>query len=890
MLPASRPYGSGSFQKGIMRIRIAVLSCLVASTIAATLASFWGVDRFVAARLEVAVPAPCAEGSTAAARDAHSGFVPNVGQWHDDVRYLARFGAMTVMLRTDGWRFALVEAAEPSDPSRSASPRSRGRGVGVHMKFAGAGEARLEARHRLDGVHHYLLGNDPARWRTDVPRFGSVVLRDLFPGIEVEAYEDGGHFEFDLCLRPGAALTDVEIVVEGAERIFVDESGSLILATVLGPVCMPPPPSWETTPSGERRAVECRYELRGPDRFGFTAADRDANLALVVDPGLIWSTFLGGRATDRPGAVHVDEHGAVTVAGFTGSVDFPTTPGAFDTSFAPSWGGDLEAFVTRLGPAGDRLLWSTYLGGRDQDVATEIVVDQRGVTTVAGFTDSADFPSTPGAYRSPLGLGTAGFVTRLSATGSSLVWSARIGGSALWTGDMIDGLALDSRGAAVIVGSTTNTNFPTTARAVRTRLSGIQDAFVSRLSPDGAVLEYSTYLGGGADDRATAVAVDGADDIFVAGATVSADFPTTAGAFDSTLNNGGPGYDAFLTKLSASSGRILGSSFLGGSSYDEVSDLHVDAAEFTTVVGSTWSTDFPTTPGAFDTVHSGVSNNRDGFVTRFDPGHGTLSYSTFLGGVGDERLWALAVDSRGVATVAGQSAALDFPTTDGAWATLFRGGTTDGIVARLDPTGTSLLYSTYLGGSGSSTELVSDVALGSTGGVVVTGLTWSTDFPTTAGAWSTVASGSGEGFVTRLDMLPDGVTAYGEPSPGCAGLPVIGVTSSPRIGSTTFALTCADGTPGAMGGVLVGSAPLDPPTPIVGASLFLDPLGAAFFCAGAVVADVRGGAEFPSPIAHDPALRGVLVFAQFVWMEANGPVPCPPFGVAASNALRIEVR
>ncbi|MHC4898157.1 MAG: DUF7948 domain-containing protein, partial [Planctomycetota bacterium] len=240
-------------------------------------------------------------------------FVPNLGQWEHPARYVAKFGAMTVFLEGKGWVFTLSE---------------KERGAAVRMQFTTSdSDPRIEPEDQLVGVHNYFLGNDPARWRSDVPRYGAVCYRGVQPGVDVRTREHDGHFEFDLLLEAGAELEPVEIVVEGASRLYVDDDGALVLETALGPVRMPAPPSWEESPSGEKSPVACRYVLRGEDRLGFEAPGRRPDWALVVDPGLVWSTYLGGDGFDQAHEVALDVKGAATVTGSTGSADFPTTTG-----------------------------------------------------------------------------------------------------------------------------------------------------------------------------------------------------------------------------------------------------------------------------------------------------------------------------------------------------------------------------------------------------------------------------------------------------------------------------------------------------------------------------------------------------------------------------------
>ncbi len=490
-------------------------------------------------------PTPNVEGTKLLGR-LPVAFVPNLGQWEHAASYVARIGAMSVFLEQKGWTFTLVERTAKKEIENASA-----RGVAVRMRFSGTSAPVLAAEDQLPGRHNYFLGNDPSRWRSDVPLYGAVRYRDVHPGVDVRAREHDGHFEYDLLLKPGADLEPVEIAVEGVERIHLDGEGALVMETQVGPVRMPAPMSWEEDPLGEKSLVACYYVLRGENRFGFEVAGRRPGWALTVDPGLVWSTFLGGTGWEQAvSALALDAQGATTVAGETGSADFPTTLGAFDTTY-------------NLSP----------------------------------------------------------------------------------------------------------------------------DAFVTRLSPTGSILLYSTFLGGGmSDDYATALALDAQGTATIAGRTSSADSPTTPGAFDTSYNDGGA-----------------------------------------------------------------------------------------------------------------------------------------------------------------------------------------------------------DAFVTRLDMLPTGVAAFGRSSPGCTGPLAISVTSMPRVGNTAFALTCGNAAPNAMGLLALAAAGLATPIPVLGVDLWLDPFSAFFVTFGAN-SDARGACEFALPIPNQPWFARRRLFAQFVWAGPTSPPPCPPLGLSASNALDITIQ
>ena len=468
-------------------------------------------------------------------------------------------------------------------------------------------------------------------------------------------------------------------------------------------------------------------------------ASYDRSRPLVIDPVLAYSTHLGGSGGDQGFGVAVDAVGNAYVTGFAGSSDFPTTAGAFQTAFG---GGEADAFVTKLNPTGSALVYTTYLGGDGFDQGHGIAVDATGNAYVTGHTFSTNFPTTTGTVQPGFSgvssiIGDA-FVTKLNATGSALVYSTYLGGG---DDDEGFGMAVDATGNAYVTGQTLSTNFPTTAGTVQPGFAGTIDAFMTKLNPTGSGLVYSTYLGGDSDDLGNGIAVDATGNAYVTGLTFSTNFPTTPGAFQTTPNFasdafvvklnaagtalvystylGGDGFDqgqgiavdaegnayatggtsstnfptttgafrttfggrsdAFVTKLNGDGSALVYSTYLGGFSSDRGNAIAVDATGNAYVTGLTFSTNFPTTPGAVRETFGGIL---DAFMVKLNPAGTALVYSTFLGGSSLDEGFGIAVDTAGSAYVTGGTESPDFPTTPGAVQTGF-GGTPDAFVAKL---------------------------------------------------------------------------------------------------------------------------------------------------------------------------------------------------------------
>ena len=494
---------------------------------------------------------------------------------------------------------------------------------------------------------------------------------------------------------------------------------------------------------------------------------------------LIYSTYLGGIDNDSyvRTAMTVDADGNVYVAGYTFSSDFPTTPGAIDESYNDS--SNADAFITKFDPTGTELLWSTYLGGNGDDACTAIAVDTDGNVYVVGYTGSANFPTTPGAYDTSFNGESDVFITKLDPTGTYLIFSTYLGGV---EGDRGYGIAIDADGNVYVVGYTGSTNFPTTPGAYDSSLNGV-DVFITKLDPTGSYLIYSTYLGGVEADYGIGIVIDADGNAYVTGCTDSYDFPTTPGAYDTSYNEQ---RNVFITKINSTGTTLLYSTYLGGGGGYERNigrGIAVDSEGNAFVTGNA-SRSFPTTPGAYNTVGEEV------FVTKLNSTGTDLVYSTYLTGEelrGEPQPLvfgsgeAIAVDADGNAYVVGYIYWIEFPTTLGAYDASFNGdssayGYGDAFVTKLNSTGTGLIYSTYLGGSEYDRGLA--VAIDAAGNVWVAGATDSYNFPTTPDAYDASYDGGGDVFISKISILVGLITS----TTGTAG----GGTIDPEPGTYIF--------------------------------------------------------------------------------------------------------
>jgi len=660
-------------------------------------------------------------------------FEENRGQTDAQVKFLARGLGYTLFLTAT----EAVLALRHPDAARTQSHQTRAAGRALRMQFLHATtSAHIAGYAALPGKSHYLLGNDPQQWRTDISTYAQVEYRDIYPGVTLVYYGNQRCLEYDLMVAPGADPGAIALRFDGALGLRIDAQGNLFVDLGDGELRLQKPRVYQEW-QGVRQLLEGRYLVRDNQEVGFQVAAYDRSRVLVIDPPLDYSTYLGGTSADEGIAIAVDSGGNAYVTGVTIPPKFPTTPEAFQ----PAVANGPDAYVTKLNATGSAV-YSTHLGGTGVDEGFGIAVDSTGNAYVTGQTSSPNFPTTPGAFQPAFaGGGFDTFVTKLNAAGSALVYSTYLGGTSFDFGFRI---AVDSAGNAYATGYTDSRNFPTTPGAFQRAVGGALDAFVTKLNATGSALVYSTYLGGTGAEYDLGIAVDSGGNAYVTGHTDSRNFPTTPDAFQPALAGAD---DAFVTKLNATGSALVYSTYLGGTSADQGFRIAVDSAGNAYVTGFTDSPDFPTTPGAFQ---SALANGPDAFVTKLNATGSALVYSTYLGGTSADQGFGIAVDSAGNAYVTGVTGSPNFPTTPGAFQSAVANGP-DAFVTKLNATG-ALVYSTYLGGTGADQGF--GIAVDSAGNAYVTGQTSSPNFPTTPGVFQPALAGSGDAFVTKLGAQP----------------------------------------------------------------------------------------------------------------------------------------
>jgi hypothetical protein len=733
-------------------------------------------------------------------------FEANQGQTDSRVKFLSRGGAY-IMFLTDRGAVLKLRDTRPHVQSRKTggSPRkSRTHPVPgsdvIRMTLAGVNaSARIQGLEELPGKVNYLIGNEPRKWKRNVPLYAKVRYHDIYPGTDLVYYGNQRRLEYDFVLAPGANPSAIRFRIDTPARahgkdaqdshLRIAANGDLVIPTAGGEVRFHKPVVYQTegmsppSTTVQKDYLKGRFVLRrvAPSDYeaAFHIASYDRSRQLVIDPVLSYSTYLGGSGKDEANAIAIDAAGGAYVAGTTASADFPVA-NALQTKINRTFPSETDAFITKLSPDGTSLVYSTFLGGTRGEIASAIAVDTQGNVYVGGETKSSDFPVTKGALQTVSSGGTDGsdgFLAKIDTTGSTLIYSTYFGGNG---NDMITALALDASADAYLTGVTGSADLSTTSGVVQTSIGGAAtanclqdqgpslscgDAFVAELNPQGTGLVYSTYLGGTGDDYADSIAVDTTGSAYVAGTTGSLDFPTTSGAYQGWLSK--DGRNAFITKLKPLGASLAYSTYLGGSGNDttggtgEVAHgIAIDTQGNAYVAGVTNSTDFPSV-NPIQTGRPVYPTATQAFVTKLHPAGCGLVYSTRLGGFLYTSGTGIAVDSGGDAYVTGWTADFDFPVLNPFQASYRQapsGGAlhTEAFVSKLSPKGSSLLYSSYLGGSTTDLptgygggDISNSIALDSAGNAYVAGKTDSINFPVVNGADPTYR-GSRDGFVTKV--------------------------------------------------------------------------------------------------------------------------------------------
>jgi len=659
-------------------------------------------------------------------------FEENRGQFDRHARYVAQQAGLTLFATDQGAILSLRRGSTTAT---------------LTLKVHDGRQVAPVARQPLATRSNYFIGHDPAKWHTNVSNFSEVAYRGVRPGVDLVYHgASTGQVEYDFIVAPGAS-PDVALDVEGADRLRIAADGALEIPLGDAILRQLPPHVYQLV-DGRQRTLVGHYRLTSASTVAIAVVDYDRTRPLVIDPVLVYSTYLGGAGDEGPGSLSVDNTGAIYVSGTTTSANFPVA-----NAKQPSYAGQQDLFIAKLTPAGDGLIYATYIGGAMEESGGNIAVDATGAVYLVGATASTDFPLA-NAFQPTYGEETDGVIVKLAPTGDALVYSTYFGGHAE---DELDSVAVDASGAAYVLGNTHSTDLPL-ANAFQSSLNnmngsmnGYADDFVVKFDPSGASLVYSTYLGGSGAEEPGGVVIDASGAAYVTGATASTDFPTVT-PVQSTFHGGS--YDGFIAKLSPMGNSLVYSTYLGGNDDDYIGSPAVDVSGAVYLVGSTMSFDFPL-------VHALQSKKTgpavDGIIAKLTAEGTALVYSTYFGSSGGDQLGRVRVDGSGTAFIVGVSNSPDLPMVNAAQPTL--AGDFDGVVLALSPDGSAIVWSTYFGGS--AQDSIFDLALGPGGIVTVLGETVSKDLPVKQ-PLQLQSGGGADSFVARfaipLTIVPSAAT------------------------------------------------------------------------------------------------------------------------------------
>ncbi len=626
----------------------------------------------------------------------------------------------------------------------------------VRLSFPGSSAfGTVTGEQQTRGTSSYFRGSDPSGWINGARHYQSVRARDMKTGVDIVYYGNGRNFEYDVVLHPNASSQDLRFRFDGAKHLAIDHEGNLVIETADGRLVQHLPSVWQQD-GGAKSKITASYRLQSRNVVALQLGDYDRTRDLVVDPVMSFATYLGGRGEDAANAVALDSSGNIYVTGFTASIDFPTSIGAYRVALNANTN---DVFVTKLNPTGSAVLYSTYIGGSNLDMANAIQVDAGGNAYVGGFTQSTDFPTVVGSYQTAANNSHV-FISKLNPTGTALVYSTYLGNNNY--SDSLNGLAVDPSGSVYEVGATYG-SIPATTGAYSTVMNrgattGSTDAYIVKLSPAGDRLTYSTYLGGSYTDVGMAVKLDTSNQAYVIGTTNSNDFPTSATAYQkisptsNTYTSQG-----FVACINPFGSGLTYSTYLSGTNGSIPSAIVLDAQQNAYIGGQTNSSDFPVTAGAFSTNFTGYT---EAFLTKLNYTGSGVFYSTFIGGSNDDSISALAVDATGAPIVTGTTNSSNFPFTPGSFPAVQRSGyySTSGIsfLTKFNASATSVLYSTQFGSG--VTTVVKGLALDSSGNAVLAGYTTSKTLPTSPGVVQssvpdTLTSPSyGNAFIEKIDL------------------------------------------------------------------------------------------------------------------------------------------
>lgn len=688
-------------------------------------------------------------------------FEKNIGQAPSRYQFVSRHSGTETLFSTSG-----VEMIFPAGSERSTRI--------VFNFLASKTDVVPEGRGSLPSVSNYLVGADPRRWIRGVPNQSQVVYPELYPGIDLLFHGRGDELEHDFRIAAGAHPDQIRFSIEGANGIALDPNGDLEISLGSGILIFQKPTAYQES-SGEREIVESAFVLNPDGSVQFQVGEFDQHRELVIDPVFVFSTYLAGSSLDNPMAVASDSAGNVYVTGYTNSIDFPIENGIETTA-----SGSPDAFVSKLDPTGHTLLYSTYLGGSSRNYGNAIATDSNGNIIVAGTSSSNDFPhvgSIPALTCE--GNNDCFFVASLKPNGSAFNYVGLIGGiegtdAQAGGGAGAGSLAVDAAGNAYLAGVTDDANFKITPGTLANTVPGYpyNSTFVLKVDPAGTFV-YSTIVPGIAPENITVnlnnvfvpagIAVNTNGQVTIAG-TAGPGLPSTAGVIQQTFPNNLSVENAsagFVLQLNSTASEITYATYVPGT--DTIGGLAINTQGNSYVTGGTSEDNLPVSSNAYQkTLKSGPNCTcNSGFVTELNGAGTAILAATYLEGTpatGNEgtSFAGIALDSNSNVFVGGMTGSTDFPLLNpfvSQW--VYGEAVSDMVLAEMSPNLSSLLFGSFLSSADQVFPASQFAALtvNDPNNLIVTGLTLTTDFPTTPGSFQPAPpTQAGHGFVAKFDM------------------------------------------------------------------------------------------------------------------------------------------
>ncbi|MBI4852202.1 MAG: SBBP repeat-containing protein [Acidobacteria bacterium] len=643
-------------------------------------------------------------------------FEKNVGQTNQSIDFISHNNNYTLFLSSTKATFAFENERNINNFINKSKVYNENDKVSITniltMRLVKANSyAKAIELEQLETVSNYLLSNDKKQWKSNVQNFAKVKYQNIYPGIDIVYYGNQRQLEYDLIVSPYADPKNINLEFVEANTLTVNSNGDLIIIVNDQEIYKKKPYAYQEI-NGIRQIIDSKYVVKENKMVSFELSDYDASQPLIIDPMVGYSTYLGGTGSDFSNAIAIDNTGNAYIVGYTESTNFPT-----NNPQQRTLSGKNDIFVSKLNASGNSLAFSTYIGGSDEDFGNAIAIDSKSNVYITGYTFSTNFP-TVNALQSKNGNTTSNsggdsFVVKLNSQGNSLIYATYVGGA---SDDMATSIAVDSQDSAYITGFTNSANFPV-ANAIQNKSNGGFDAFLTKLSSIGNSLIYSTYFGGSDNDFGNAIAIDKNNNVYIVGQTDSRNLPTV----NPQQSIIGGDSDGFITKFTNTGNTISFATYFGGSDFDVITSIAIDNINNIYVTGVTASKDL----SVMSALQQNKADNLDIFISKLNAIGNSLIFSTYLGGNGDEQANSIGLDEKNNVYIMGVTTSTNFPLIDAIQKT--NAGGQDAFMTKLNATGNSLIFSTYLGGAGN--DVGASLAVDPKGNVFMTGITNSMNFP-----------------------------------------------------------------------------------------------------------------------------------------------------------------